>query len=326
MALELEHRHGGKLGLVIVPVGLTYSAKERYRSDVLGHFGESIRAADFLEGYPERKKECITRLTGEIERRIQSLILHIPELEHTRVVEGVKRLYRERVAPGSVDPAAAARGAEDLVLVQRIAAAVGHIYATEPERAAAFASRLHLYERRLERLRLSDESLALVPRKGVVVVQNVFWSLVAVVGAPVALYGWAHRLIPWLLIRQAAVRLAEPGKRKAQASTAAIVVGVLVFGLFYGACVLGVHWLFGFPVSLWYALSLPVGSLLAHYYWREVRRLAAGLRNLAILLRAPWITRRLLALRNELIREIEAAASESRKRRVTAAGDQLHTQ
>src|SRR5439155_13019038 len=29
MALELEHRHGGKLGLEIVPVGLTYSAKER---------------------------------------------------------------------------------------------------------------------------------------------------------------------------------------------------------------------------------------------------------------------------------------------------------
>src|SRR5215472_979386 len=31
MALELEQRHVGKLGLQIVPVGLTFSAKERYR-------------------------------------------------------------------------------------------------------------------------------------------------------------------------------------------------------------------------------------------------------------------------------------------------------
>ena len=45
MALELEHRHGGKLGLQIVPVGLTFSAKERYRSEALVNFGEPIRAA-----------------------------------------------------------------------------------------------------------------------------------------------------------------------------------------------------------------------------------------------------------------------------------------
>src|SRR5437667_530522 len=74
MALELEHRHGGKLGLQIVPVGLTFSAKEVYRSEVLVNFGEPIRAADFLVGYEERRRECIRELTGEIEKRIQALI------------------------------------------------------------------------------------------------------------------------------------------------------------------------------------------------------------------------------------------------------------
>src|ERR1041385_8952761 len=59
MALELEHRHQGKLGLKVAPVGLTYSAKEIYRSDVLVHFGEPINAADFLAGYQERRKDCI---------------------------------------------------------------------------------------------------------------------------------------------------------------------------------------------------------------------------------------------------------------------------
>src|SRR6266850_5593684 len=93
MALELEQRHEGKLGLQVVPVGLTFSAKEVYRSDALVNFGEPIRAADFLNGYAERRKECITRLTGEIERRIQSLILHLPQLEHARVIGAVKRHY-----------------------------------------------------------------------------------------------------------------------------------------------------------------------------------------------------------------------------------------
>src|SRR5204863_1284933 len=106
MALELEHRHGGSLGLQIVPVGLTFSAKEIYRSDALVNFGKPIRAADFLEGYAERRKDCITRLTEEIERRIQSLIVHLPELEHRRVIQAVKTLYlAERLASRSAGKA-----------------------------------------------------------------------------------------------------------------------------------------------------------------------------------------------------------------------------
>src|SRR5258708_21713929 len=80
MALELEHRHEGRLGLQIVPVGLTFSAKETYRSDALANFGNPIRVALFLEGYPERKKECIRRLTAEVEQGIQALILHLQQL------------------------------------------------------------------------------------------------------------------------------------------------------------------------------------------------------------------------------------------------------
>src|SRR2546426_1029699 len=84
MALELEHRHGGKLGVRIVPVGLTYSAKERYRSEVLVHFGEPIRVGDFAGDYAEGRKEAINELSADIERRIQSLILHLPTLEEAR--------------------------------------------------------------------------------------------------------------------------------------------------------------------------------------------------------------------------------------------------
>src|SRR5437667_12013140 len=101
MALELEHRHGGKLGLQIVPVGLTYSAKERYRSEALVHFGEPIRIAHFVESYEARRKECIHELNSEIERRLQSIIVHLPKLEQARVEEAMTRLYLERLKLGN---------------------------------------------------------------------------------------------------------------------------------------------------------------------------------------------------------------------------------
>jgi hypothetical protein len=194
MALELEHRHEGRLGLRIVPVGLTYSAKEVYRSDALVHFGEPITVAEFVQEYAEHRKECIHKLTAEIERRIQLLILHIPQLEHARVVAGVKRLYLDhlRVGPAIVHEPHSPR-AEELQLSQRIAAAVEEVYRAEPERAAAFAARLAVYERWLARLRIPDEYLALFPDKRRLAGRSVAWAALAVLGSPIALYGWLHR-------------------------------------------------------------------------------------------------------------------------------------
>ena len=311
MALELEQRHGGKLGLQIVPVGLTYSAKELYRSDALANFGEPIRAADFLAGYADHRKECIKELTGEIERRIQSLILHIPQLEHTRVVEGVKRLYLDRRRLGHrLETAAVLPRAEELVLAQRITQAVEEVYRTQPERAAAFAAKLDFYQRWLARLQISDESLALFPHRERLVAQSLCWTAIAVLGAPVAVYGWAHRLIPHSVVKWAVDRFAQPGKRKAQTSTTKILGGMVIYGLCFAVYVGAFHAVCGWPASLWYALSLPPATLLAFYHLRELRRLRAGVRNTIVLLRAPFAARRLLALRVSLIQDIETAHAE----------------
>ena len=312
MALELEHRHGGRLGLKVVPAGLTYSAKEIYRTDVLVNFGEPIQAADFLEGYAECRKECIHKLTAEIERRIQSLILHLPQLEHARVVAGIKRLYLDRLllGHGIVHEPVTPR-AEELLLTQRIAAVVERVYGTQPERAAAFAAKLDAYEGWLRRLKISDDYLTRFPEKTKLVSQSIGWAAMALLGAPIALYGWLHRLIPGAVVEWAVRGFTEPGKRKAQTSTAAIAAGVVAFGVFYGLCVWVVHAWFGWPASLWYALSLPLASLIAYYYTRELRRLVVSVRNTVVLLRAPIAARRLLALRGELIAEIEAARGEA---------------
>jgi hypothetical protein len=299
--------------LQVVPAGLTYSAKEIYRSDVLVNFGEPIRATDFLDGYAERRKECIHKLTAELERRIQSLILHLPELEHARVVAGVKRLYCDRLRVGhSVVHEPVSPRAEELLLTQRIVVAVEQVYRAQPQRAAAFAANLDFYERWLRRLKISDEYLALFPEKRKFLGQSFAWAVMAVFGAPVALYGWLHRLIPYAVIKWAVGGFTQPGKRKAQTSTAAITAGIVTFGVFYGLCIMAVDSWFGWPASLWYALSLPVASLIAHYYLRELRRLVASVRNTIVLLRAPMAAKQLLVLRGKLIAEIESARGEGR--------------
>lgn len=308
MALELEHRHGGKLGLQIVPVGLTFSAKERYRSEVLVHFGEPIRIPDFLAGYPEKKHDCLHKLTTEIEQRIASLILHLPKLERARIVEAVKRLYLDRLRIGNRvihEPTPPKAG--ELMLTQAIAKAVDFTYEHHPDRAARFARKLDRYLRWLKRLNLSDEELDYFTDQTRVVWQGVAWAFLGVALLPVAAYGWLHRLLPVLLVNVAVQRVARLRPDRTGASTTVILTGVVSFGAFYSACVAVVHSLFGLPASFWYALSLPVASLVAHYYLRELKRFGVGMRCTRVRLRAPSTAHRLLALRNELIAEIESA-------------------
>ena len=308
MALELEHRHHGKLGLQIVPVGLTFSAKELYRSDALANFGEPIRAADFLAEYETQRKECIRKLSHEIETHIQALILHIPNLEHARIIAAVRRLYLERLRVGDrVVESNVPPKAEELALTQRISAAVQLIYRNAPEVAAGFATRLNSYESWLTRLRISDEELARFQNNASVLPKTFLLALVGVLLLPVAIYGWMFRLLPALVVAWAVRRFANPNIRKAQVSTTTIVAGVVVFTACYAVLIALCHWTFGWPMSLWFGLSLPVTGLVAHYYLRAGQKFAMSVRTTIILLRAPSAARRLAARRQELVKEIEAA-------------------
>ncbi len=307
MALELEHRHNGKLGLRIMPVGLTFSAKQLYRSTVLVNFGEAIQVADFMSGYPEKRHECIHALTTEIERRIQGLMLHLPDLERRRVVEAVKRLYLERLQVGNTvvhEPVPPEMG--ELLLTQAIAKAVDRAFAEHPARAAAFVQALGQYEARLQRLRLSDQVVAESPDQTRLLGRSVARAALVLAGAPVALFGWVHRLLPYSLVWLAVKKSARPAGEQTHVSTATLLVGFVAFTVFYGACIFLCRWFFGWRVAFWYGVSLPVASLLAHYYVREMRRFAANLHAAAVLLRAPATARRLMAQRAALLRLIEA--------------------
>ena len=321
MALELEHRHGGKLGLQIVPVGLTFSAKEMYRSKVLVNFGEPIRIAEFIAGYAERRKECINELTAEIEQRIQALMLHLPKLEQARVIEAVKRLYLDRLRLGNLivkEPLSPR--AEELVLTRAIADAVQYTERAQPERLTAFIQQVDHYERWLKRLHLSDETIELFSDRTNLIARSFGWATMGVFGLPIALYGWAHRLLPGTLVRWTVNYFAKREQRKAASSTAAIIAGIVSFSITYSFYVWAVHRWLGWPVSLWFALSLPATGMISHYYFRELRRLAAGLRITLIFFKVPFVTRRLMAMRSALIAEIESLRTEYRKTLPTASG------
>jgi len=308
MALELEHRHGGKLGLLIMPVGLTFSAKELYRSDVLANFGQPLCVAGWLDIYAANRHDAIQQLTVEIEHRIETLILHLRELQRARIIQAVKRLYLDRLLVANrvihepVTPAA-----RELMLTQAIAGAVDFTYEHHPETVADFAHKLDHFEHCLHRLRLPEDELAHLGSERHLLWKSLAWFGAGLVLLPVAIFGWVHRALPVLVVNRAIRQVQRhTDDTKTRVSTTVLLAGAVSFSVCYCVYIAIVHAIFGFPVSLAYGLSLPVTGLLAHWYWGACRRFIAGLRCASILLRAPSAAKHLLALRNELIAQIES--------------------
>jgi glycerol-3-phosphate O-acyltransferase / dihydroxyacetone phosphate acyltransferase len=306
IALELEARHGGQLGLQIVPLGLTYTAKERFRSDVLVYFGEPIRVANFLPQYAERRKECIHGLTQRIARRMQSLLVHLPAMEREHLVAAIKRLYLGRLRLGNQlirEPVGAI--AEETLLTQAMVDALEFAFREMPGHMERFQERLHRYERLLSQLRLSDAAVEELAAHRYARIQVYGWGLAALLLFPFAALGWLHWRPVTALVNALAGRFLAPGKRKAQTPHARMLLGLVLYGAgLAGYGYLAGRW-FGPRVALAYAASLPLLGYVEHYYLGEASRLFRAARTAAVLLRAPLAKRRVLWMRAELIREIE---------------------
>ncbi len=314
MALEIEDRHEGSLGLQIAPVGLTYAAKGRYRSDVLAHFGEPFPAAEWLARYRADRHDGVHALSAEIDRRIRDLILDLPSLDHQRIVASVKRLYLDRLRARNLlvrEPMP--EHAEELVLSQAIGQALKYFEDHEPARLQDFVIELMRYERRVWMLGLSDPALEAVDESGEPSPLG-FWRAAALIaGAPVALYGWVHRLAPVWFIEWAVPKFSPRENVRAQIAHGSMIAGLVGFGVLYAAAA-ALMWHFaGGGWALVYLLSLPLSGLFAHAWVRSLVRFGGQVRASWLMGRLPLTRRHLARMRARLIAEIDAFRAEYRR-------------
>jgi glycerol-3-phosphate O-acyltransferase / dihydroxyacetone phosphate acyltransferase len=305
IALEIEARHGGALRVRLVPIGLTYSAKERFRSVALVHVGEPIRVMDRLEAYAADPQACVRGLSADIEQRLRGLILDLPTLDHERVVAAVTRLYLERLrAANLIVTEPLSHEAETLVLTQAIGTALRHFEHAAPQRLAAFRVDLDRYERWLQRLGLSDLEVRSTAARQSLLARATRAS-VMILATPVALFGWLHHLLPAWLVGQAVARFTPRVGRKAQTPMTVMLSGMLALVVCYTLYVAVMWTVFrGWSAAL-YALALPMTGLLAHYYFRALRRYRGNLRTLGFFFQRPISRRLLLSLRAQLVATID---------------------
>lgn len=217
--LDAERRFG-PLGTLILPVGLIYDAKQRFRSRVLVQVGDPIdptpevtvdRARAAESGGDSADPEAVQHLTERFDRALDELTLNYASWEEARRIALAANLYsRPDVALPSKD-----RMAKRFEVRRAFLRGYARMRRRHPERTAAVERSVAEYQRLLSALHLRDEQVAAAypPASVLAFVGRMAAFLLAFL--PVAAVGTVLNWLPYRVVGFLASLMRQPPDQQA---------------------------------------------------------------------------------------------------------------
>lgn len=301
---------GGPLP-VIVPAGLTFVEKGRFRSRVLLQIGEPVSSQDVVPAAAttgEPPAAPVRELTRRIDAAIRSLTLNAERWEDLRLLRQLERFFHFRRGrhPGRYSLERRFR------TLQRMLRAYEDLRREAPADLDRLRRRLLWFERLRRRYRIEDYHLQARADRGLLA-----WRLLGgvalalLLGLP-AVWGVLTSGLAYLLVAYVAPRASA---RFDQYDTNKIVLGIFAYGLLWGAELALVGLRYGWwPIAALFALSLPVGAAAALALLGLVRAVADDARALLLFGRRRDLGPYLLERRSEIERDLAALARRARTR------------
>jgi glycerol-3-phosphate O-acyltransferase / dihydroxyacetone phosphate acyltransferase len=288
LALGAESKNQKRLELKIIPVGLSFDDRDRFLSSVLLRFGEPIFVSEYLEQYAKEKDEGIQALTDRIEGDMRSLAIHIHDADNRQLVLDMHRIYGSEFIQSFsnqggnqtyfplkrfIDSLRGTSGFRpDLVShfqgEQDLADALKFHQESHPEFIARLRMDVRRYKDHLEQVRLrydfDSEPLKSLPLHR----ESIKATLYSFVASPIAVWGFLHNFIPYVLMRAFTSRVKDEALR----AITVFVAGGVAFPLFYflygwGLWVLTEKSLIG---SILYVSTLPLSGIFFLGYWQKI--------------------------------------------------------
>lgn len=308
--LAMQAVEAGVKGLRIVPIGLNYENKDRFRSAVWINIGDAIDGeAWFNEGGSDRR-EAMRALTPEIDQRMKQVAIHLDDTVWEPLVSEVE---------GLLPAGKGLKGPGVLQLRRRVAEAINQVHRDDPETTARVAAQVQAWA--------VERKASGLPADARFFRQPMWWRLVALATDMVklsavlllAVPGLLHHLIPHGVTRFFAARMDQPGKMTVALNR--LLVGVVVHPLWAIAIWIGMMqvfrpwfawlWLVGVPfmgfAAVWLVRRLRI---VAPIWWAELKLL--GQRS-----RAGELRRQRDAVLGELLKLAEQFPFEQRPSRLS---------
>jgi len=263
--MALQAVEAGTTDVRIVPIGIAYERKERFRSAVLVRVGEPIVAADFLAAEDGNVPRARRAVTAALDARLKGVVIHLANPDWEPWLNDLDILV-------PTPPRARASATGALWQRKRIADAINHFWENDRPRAEALAAEVVSYRDHVVASGLRVDSDVLRLSGFGVFLKLLGKSLwLALLFVP-ALLGTLHHIVPFVVVRKLDAVMREPGKMAV--ATHKMMFGVPIYTLWHLG-VIAALWFFIDPrIAIAWLFLAPFAGALALNYWRQARRVA----------------------------------------------------
>ncbi len=261
IALEVEKRNNGNLGLQIIPIGINYIDASSYRGKAMLHVGKPFKIEpNLLEAYRVSQGKAAKVLTDQFRVALSRVFVSLESTEKEKLAEDIAEILDVRKQGGK-------RGVnQSISMLQQISTKLDEIQLIAPYQLEEVKTLTAEIQSDLLSLGLRAD---LIDRKyrSTMYSRQLIQSVLFMLGTfPLFAFGFVHNFIPYNLID---ILVRKMTKEEEYYAPLSILLGFVLYPLNYAGFIIGfTYFHFGFWVVLAYGISLPVFGIFAHFYLR----------------------------------------------------------
>ena len=308
IVLEAEQRNNYTLGIKLIPIGLHFFSRSRFRSRVLLNVGRPIDLKPFFSLNEKNNVEAVNRLTARIQDSLENLTVNVQHSELDRFVKDIESIYRDELMTQTLaDHKSSKKIVAEFVITQKIADCVAYFNESNPQKLRDMEERISDYKHKLKCLHLKD---IMVREK--TSIKKLFKAELAgiakaIVGFPLAVYGVLNNFLPYRITEFIAWKFIDD---RTKILMALLAGGGISFVLFYGAQVFLVFYLEGYLWAILYFCSLPLSGFFALGYIKKIRQIQERVSFSFFLFTNRHLIGKMRRTRNMLISEMNSCKDE----------------
>ncbi len=308
IVLETERRNDYSLGVKLIPVGLHFFSRSRFRSRVLVNMGRPIDLQPYFSLNEKDNVEAVNRLTDKIQSSLEHLTVNVQHKELDRFVKDIENIYRDELLTHTLaDHKSSKKIVAEFVITQKIADCVAYFHEHDPQKVRDMEEKISAYKRKLKRLHLKD---IMVREK--TSIKKLFKAELAgiaraIAGFPLAAYGVLNNFFPYRITEFIVKKLIDD---KTKILMALFLGGGVTFILFYSAQVFLVWHFAGYVWAFLYFCTLPLSGFFALGYAKEIRKIQERVSFSFFLFTNRHLIGKMRRTRNILISEMNSCKDE----------------
>ena len=308
IVLEAERRNNYELGVKLIPVGLHFFSRSRFRSRVLVNVGRLIDLQPFFSLNEKDNFQAVNLLTAQIQDNLENLTVNVQNTELDLFVKDIENIYRDELMTQTLaDHKSSKKIIAEFVITQKIADCVEYYHKNDPQRVRDMEEKITNYNRKLKRLHLKD---IMVREK--TSIKELFKAELAgiakaIAGFPLAAYGVLNNFFPYRITEFIARKFIDD---RTKILMALLLGGGITFILFYCAQVFLVWYLEGYLWAVLYFCSLPLSGFFALGYIKDIRKIQERISFSFFLFTNRHLIGKMRRTRNMLISEMNACKDE----------------